>query len=146
MNIDTFKKVSLYYFEILGTIFTFYIILLLIFSKQKPHIIELCIISLILFITCLGMGGIGSYLAKQESVMYTSLDRDKTIEMVSNILNKAGYSCGDRATDKSSGEFIYTSTSRNTKFYGNVSVFMYKDAIEVKAPRILYLKYLNKMK
>ena len=78
--------------------------------------------------------------------MYTSLDRAKTIEMVSNILNKAGYSCGDKTTDKSSGEFIYTSTSRNTKFYGNVSVFMHKDAIEVKAPRILYLKYLNKMK
>lgn len=146
MNFNVFKKISLYYFEILGTIFTFYIILLFIFGKQKSHIIELCIISLILLITCLVMGGIGSYLAKQETVMYNSLDRAKTIEMVSKILNKAGYSCGDNITDKTSGEFIYTSTSRNTKFYGNISVFMHKDAIEVKAPRILYMKYLNKMK
>lgn len=145
MNIDVFKKLSLYYFEILGTIFIFYIILVFIFGKQKPHMIELCILSLILMITCLGMGGVGSYLAKQESIMYSCLSGSKTIEMISYTLNKAGYSCSDNIIDKSSGEFIYTSTSRNTKLYGSIHVFIYKDVIEVKAPRILCKKYLCKI-
>jgi len=77
--------------------------------------------------------------------MYNCLSGSKTIEMISDTLNKAGYCYSDNITDKKNGKFIFTSTSRNTKVYGSIRVFICKDAIEVKAPRILCKKYLNKI-
>lgn len=146
MNMKAFKKFFLYYIQILGLSFISYILLDFLFNKSKPHIVELFIIFSIYIIACLAMGWVGSYLSKQQFFIYNIKDGYMTIDMISKTLNKSGYSCDSDKVDPYEGELIYSSTPRIEKFYGKVYVIIYKDTIEVKAPRILFIKYLNKLK
>jgi hypothetical protein len=92
------------------------------------------------------MGCIGSYLSKQQTVVYNIKNDSIAIDMITKTLNKSGYNCSNDIKDHYEGEIVYSSKTQSAGFYGKVFVTTYQDTIEVKAPRILFIKYLNKLK
>ena len=141
-RIVTFKKFFIF------TFCTSFILVVIIgiglfFATKSEDLLQSFIV---LFVACLiaslFFGIVGSYLAASKNITYNVEDENLAVNLISKTLNKAGYS--DK--EEKSGELIFTPQPHIEKFYGKVYIKIHDKTVEVRAPRILVIKYLNRVK
>ena len=142
MNIDTFKK--FYIFTLYKSLILVVIIGggLLLANKPKDPFKSFILLFFVCLMVSLIFGGIGSYFAGSKSVHYKVKDETLAVSLISNILNKAGYS----NKEEKNGELIFTAQPHIDKYYGKVYLKVFDKIVEVQAPKILFIKYLNRVR
>lgn len=138
-----------------------YLVMSCLFGKPKPQLIEVILALLIFLFISLLMGFIVQYLAKPQTTIYQVKDATAMLELIKETLNKSKYVCDSSKSainigDKNAGNMndsdsndciiVYSSNPQIEKYYGKVFVKVDKNTIQIKAPRIVYMKYLSFIK